>query len=130
MTDDEWEKRRDRAIAAAFQTGRPVFADNEGELRYVDGDREAVPATVGADIGISMEPIPQASPSLAVRAERASHLAFVASAIAAVANAVVAIWNPWHFIFAVVLVGSAVIWRRVNLHQRSKLRETEERRDG
>lgn len=40
MTDEEWGRRRDRAISAVFQTGRSVFADTEGELRYVDGDRE------------------------------------------------------------------------------------------
>lgn len=130
MTDDEWAKRRDRAISAAFQTGRPVFADTAGELRYGDGDCEVV-SNVGTDVG-SMEPIPQASPSLSVRAERASHRAFVASVVAAVANAIVALWNPWHFVFAAVFVGSAVIWRRVNQHQRSRIRaaEAEERSDG
>jgi hypothetical protein len=35
MTDDEWDLKRNRAILAAFQIGRPVFADSDGELRYV-----------------------------------------------------------------------------------------------
>ena len=56
MTDDEWEKRRDRAIAAAFQTGRPVFADNEGELRYVDGAKESL----ADDAGMPKTPLPPA----------------------------------------------------------------------
>lgn len=47
MTDEEWEQRRDRAISAAFQTGRPVFADTDGKLRYADGDREPIAADVG-----------------------------------------------------------------------------------
>jgi hypothetical protein len=47
MTDEEWEQRRDRAIAAAFQTGRAVFADSEGQLRYADGDCELIAADVG-----------------------------------------------------------------------------------
>jgi hypothetical protein len=48
MTDDQWQKQRARAIWTAFETGRPVFADSDGELRYVDGDREAVTASPGA----------------------------------------------------------------------------------
>ncbi|HSX23373.1 MAG TPA: hypothetical protein VLE97_11420 [Gaiellaceae bacterium] len=47
MTDDEWEEQRRRAVLAAFQTGRPVFADTDGELRYVDGDREPLADDVG-----------------------------------------------------------------------------------
>ncbi len=47
MTDDEWEAQRKLAILAAFQTGRPVFADSEGEMRYVDGDREPFAEGVG-----------------------------------------------------------------------------------
>lgn len=47
MTDDEWEEQRKRAILAAFQTGRPVFADTDGEMRYVDGDREPLKPHVG-----------------------------------------------------------------------------------
>lgn len=47
MTDDEWGKQRDRAIAAAFQTGRPVFADSDGTMRYADGAREELPSDVG-----------------------------------------------------------------------------------
>lgn len=47
MTDDEWEARRKRAILAAFQTGRPVFADSDGEMRFADGDRELLAEGVG-----------------------------------------------------------------------------------
>jgi hypothetical protein len=47
VTDEEWEKQRARAILAAFQTGRPVFADSEGELRYVDGSGERLQDEVG-----------------------------------------------------------------------------------
>lgn len=47
MIDDEWKRRRNRAIAAAFETGRPVFADSDGTLRYADGACEALPADVG-----------------------------------------------------------------------------------
>lgn len=47
MTDEEWEKQRARAILAAFQTGRPVFADSEGKMRYVDGGGERLPDEVG-----------------------------------------------------------------------------------
>lgn len=47
MTDEDWEKRRERSILAAFQTGRPVFSDTEGELRYADGDCEPLPDDVG-----------------------------------------------------------------------------------
>jgi hypothetical protein len=41
MTNAMWEQQRKFAIAAAFQTGRPVFADSEGELRYADFNSEA-----------------------------------------------------------------------------------------
>lgn len=47
MTDEEWEQLRDRAISAAFQTGRAVFADSNGQLHYADGDRESIAADVG-----------------------------------------------------------------------------------
>ena len=47
MNDPEWDKQRERAIWAAFQTGRPVFADSDGELRYADGEGEAVAQDVG-----------------------------------------------------------------------------------
>ena len=49
MPDDEWKARRDRAVLAAFETGRPVFGDTDGELRFDDGDREPVPDDVGRD---------------------------------------------------------------------------------
>ena len=51
MTDDDWEKRRDRSILAAFQTGRPVFGDTDGVLRYADGDGEPLPDDVGVPRG-------------------------------------------------------------------------------
>ena len=51
MTDDDWEKRRDRSILAAFQTGRPVFSDTDGVLRYADGDCEPLPDGVGVPNG-------------------------------------------------------------------------------
>ena len=118
MTDDEWEKQRSRAVLAAFQTGRPVFADTDGELRYADGTREQLPT----DVGLAKQPVPRAT-ALAVRAERASHLAFVASVVAAIANAISALlWQPWQLVAVVVFVGSAVVWRRVNRHQRAASR--------
>ena len=56
VTNEEWEKLRLLAIMTAFQTGRPVFADDDGELRYSDGDREKVPA----DVDAVKAPIPRA----------------------------------------------------------------------
>jgi hypothetical protein len=47
VTDDEWERQRQRSILAAFQTGRPVFGDSDGVLRYDDGDREPLADDVG-----------------------------------------------------------------------------------
>ena len=47
MTDDDWEQQRQRAILAAFQTGRPVFADTTGEMRHVDGACEPLAGDVG-----------------------------------------------------------------------------------
>jgi len=41
MTNATWEQRRKFAVEAAFQTGRPVFADSEGELRYADFNSKA-----------------------------------------------------------------------------------------
>jgi len=117
VNDDEWDKRRDRAILAAFQTGRPVFADTDGELRYVDGIGEQVPA----DVGVTKQPVPRAT-VLVIRAERASHWAFVTSIIAAIANTISAFWHPWQLGVAVVAAGSAVLWRRVNQRQRTALR--------
>ena len=127
MTDDAWEKQRQRAVLAAFQTGRPVFADTDGELRFVDGAKELVPA----DVGVPKAPVPRAT-VLAVRAERASHWAFVSTVIVAVANGIAAIWHPWHLALVVVFVGCAVVWRRVNQQQGAQLRadvRDEERRD-
>ena len=116
MIDEEWEKQRNRAILAAFQTGRPVFADSEGELRFVDETGERVPA----DVGVAKQPNPRVR---AARAERASHYAFVTSIIAASASAICVFWHPWWLAPAVVFVGSAVVWRRVIRHQRAEVRE-------
>lgn len=55
MTDDEWEQQRSRAVLAAFQTGRAVCADSEGELRYADGDH----ARIVDDVGVPKTPIPE-----------------------------------------------------------------------
>ena len=127
MTNEEWERQRIRAIMGAFQTGRPVFADTDGELRYGDGDREKV----AADVGVTAQPIPRAT-ALAIRAERASHYAFVTTVIAAIANTISAYWRPWQLAAAVVCVGSAFVFRRLNQHQRSRIHaaEAEERSDG
>lgn len=57
MTDDEWELKRNRAILAAFQSGRPVFADSDGELRYVDGEADPIPD----EIGVTQEALPKAN---------------------------------------------------------------------
>lgn len=117
MTDDEWEKQRVRAVMTTFQTGRPVFADTDGDLRYTDGDRERIPA----DVGVAKQPVPRAT-ALATRAHRASRWAFVASSVAAVANAIVGLWHPWQLAVAAVCVFSAAVWYRVNQRQRALLR--------
>ena len=113
MNDNDWEEQRNRAILAAFQTGRTVFADTDGELRFADGKQEAVPE----DVGLARQPIPQAV-QLAKRAERASHFAFVMSLVAAFTNGVAAIWNPWQLSLVVVFGGCALVWRKVNRSQR------------
>lgn len=113
MTDDEWDERRDRAIRAAFETGRPVFADTGGVLRFTDGAREEVPAEVGVSGPLVARPT-----ALAVRAQRASRFAFVVSLVAAAANGVAAIWNPWQWALVAVFGGCALVWRRVNRQQR------------
>lgn len=64
MTDDEWERARTRAIATAIQTGRPVFADSDGNLQFCDGDDTPVPADTIQDAvtAVVVEPIkPQGS---------------------------------------------------------------------
>ena len=117
MTDDAWEEQRRRAILAAFQTGRPVFADTDGVLRYTDGTKEQVLA----DVGVARQPVPRAT-GLAVRAERASRLAWVLSIIAAIMNGIMALlWNSWQIAPAVVLAACAIIWHRVNRYQRAAL---------
>jgi len=118
VTDDEYDQHRNRAILAAFQTGRPVLADTDGVLRYTDGAKETVPA----DVGVGKPPVPRTR-ALAVRAERASHMAFVTSVVAAIANAVSGfLWNPWQLVCVVMFVGSAVVFRRTNQLQRAASR--------
>jgi len=57
VNDDEWDKRRDRAILAAFQTGRPVFADTNGKMRYADGAGEPL----ADEVGVPQTPLPGAT---------------------------------------------------------------------
>ena len=114
MTDDEWEKLRARAITIAFETGRPVFADTDGVLRFTDGAREEVPA----DVAVTEPTVPRAT-ALAIRVERASRFAFVMLVVAAGANAVGAIWHPWQLALVPVFGFSALVWRGVNRQQRT-----------
>lgn len=132
MTDEEWEKQRSRAIMTAFQTGRPVFADTDGELRYTDGDRAQIPADIGQATGRALRraqsagtpsarhPVPRAT-ALAARAHRASRRAFVASSVAAVANGIAGLWHPWQLAVAAGCVFCAVVWYRVGRRQLATL---------
>ena len=112
MTDEEWELKRNRAILAAFQTGRPVFADSDGEMRYVDGDGEQLTD----DVGVPMEKLPRAAAALR-RAARASYWAAVTAAVAAIGNAIVGIWRSWNLVAAIVLALTSVLWFRVRRRQ-------------
>ena len=112
MTDDEWELKRNRAILAAFQTGRPVFADSDGEMRYVDGDGEPLPA----EVGVPMEKLPRAALALR-RAARASYWAAVTAAVASIGNAILGVWRSWHFVAAIILALTSVLWFRVRRRQ-------------
>ena len=47
MNDAVWNEQRERAILPVFKTGRPVFGDSDGVLRYVDGDCEPVVGDAG-----------------------------------------------------------------------------------
>lgn len=47
MNDEEWERQRQRSIMAAFQTGRPTFADSDGVLKFADGNEEPVSDDIG-----------------------------------------------------------------------------------
>jgi hypothetical protein len=116
VTDDDWEHRRDRAIMATIQTGRAVFADTDGELRYADGNREPL----ADDIGVVEAP---AVASLA-SAERWSRRAFVWSIVAAIANTGMAYWHLWQLALACVCLFSAFGWYRVNRTQCAILRRT------
>ena len=119
MNDDEWKARRDRAILAAFQTGRPVFADTDGELRYDDGDRELL----DAEVGVPRAPVPKAVVQLA-RAARASHQAAIASDIAVIVNVLAGVWFGSTLFYAAAGVASisAVIWYRLRRHQLAMLK--------
>lgn len=112
MTDDEWEEHRNRAISAAFLTGRPTCADNNGVLRYVDGDQEAISVD-----GVVAPP--RASPSIYTKAMRASRFAFVFSIIAAAGNTVVGCWRPWYFAYAALWLCGALVWLHVHRKQRA-----------
>jgi hypothetical protein len=57
MSYDDWDKYRSRAIMTAMQTGRPVFADSEGVMRFADGDKEPV----GGDVGWTGQGVPVAT---------------------------------------------------------------------
>jgi len=56
MDDDEWEQQRNRSIMAAIRTGRPVFGDTNGVLRFADGDQEDVPD----EAQVTRAPMPKA----------------------------------------------------------------------
>ena len=114
LTDDEWEKQRSRAILAAFQTGRPVFADTDGELRYVDDDRKAL----SDDVGIPRRPVPRVAVLIA-KASRASYWAMVSSAVAAILNTVLGIWREslWYLGAGIVTAISTALWYRVRRSQ-------------
>lgn len=42
MNDDEWNRLRNRAILEALRTGRSVFVDSDGQLRYGDSASDDV----------------------------------------------------------------------------------------
>lgn len=123
-TDDELEQQRRRAVLAAFQTGRPVFADSEGELHYADGDQEPV----AADLGVSKQPVLQATSVGATgratdRIARAAHRAFVAQAAAALVSAGCGFfYHPLMFVCAAAFGWSAMGFRRF-----SRVRSRQER---
>lgn len=115
MTDDDWDRHRDRAIMAALQTGRAVLADTDGELRYADGNREPL----ADDSSVVKSP----AVASAARAERWSRRALVWSIVAAIANTGmgVAYWRLWQLALACVCLFSAIGWYRVNRTQRSMM---------
>jgi hypothetical protein len=113
VTDEEWEERRKRVIMAAFQTGRPVFADADGVMRYADGDREPL----ADEVGVAQEP--QATTRIYTPAMRASRAAFIASIVAAIANVIAGLWHPWYFVAAAGMTYSAVVWRSIHRGQRA-----------
>jgi hypothetical protein len=42
-TPPSMDALEERAVRAAFETGRPVFADSDGRLQFCDGEQEDVP---------------------------------------------------------------------------------------
>jgi hypothetical protein len=122
VSDAEWELKKNRAVLTAFQTGRPVFADSEGELRFVDGDGE--PVSVPDEAGVPVEKLPRAKVALR-KAARASYWAAVTAGFAAACNAGLGYWRSWHFIAAILLAGTALFWLYV---RRSQLEMAGDRR--
>ena len=122
MNDDEWDKRRDRAILAAFQTGRPVFADTDGEMRYADGAGEPL----ADEVGVPAAPVPMATAQIA-RAARASYWAGVTSAVSAIFCTIAGVWlgSTLFYASAGVAVFSFVTWRRVRRLQLTMLKRRE-----
>jgi hypothetical protein len=53
MTDEEWEQHRNKAIMAAFTSGRTVFADTDGEMKYYDD--------AGGEVVEKQQPLPKAN---------------------------------------------------------------------
>lgn len=113
MNDDEWKKKRERAMAVTFQTGRPVFADTDGEMRYADGDREPLDAYGKSGTLAPESRLPY------TRAMHATRAAFVSSIGASALNVIAGIWHPWCFVSAAMMLSSALIWRHVHRGQRA-----------
>ena len=125
--DDEWEARRTRAILRALQTGRPVFADTDGEMRYGDGAGERL----ADEVGVPRAPVPEAVVQMA-RAARASHRAAIASDIAVIINLLAGVWldSAFFYVAAGVASISAVIWYWLRRSQLAKLRTSLRGGDG
>lgn len=133
MTDDEWQRHRSSAISAAFLTGRPVFADTDGTLRFADGDREPVPAHVSTVTAHVFSSAPRPSkPSIYAKALRATRFAMGISIVMALCEGIAAFLCPreyarrsWDLAAAVLLLCAAVAWRRILRKQRTLYGEGE-----
>lgn len=69
VNDAEWNRLRNRAILEAFRTGRSVFADSDGELRYGDGKHE--PVSEGEeDAAMGLPPVVLPKPPWWIRVRR------------------------------------------------------------